>query len=97
MATAEYDTAHKAAYDALSDVSRPVLRNIIAESVAAFVVGKGGWGVQRWNSLATDTSQKRSLVMALMRDLPESATVSTGPVDAAVTAAATALIDALED
>lgn len=92
-AKVEYDLAYRAAHHFLTArIPNPALRDILAESVTDFVIGKGGWGADRWSNLAADTPQKQHLLRALMRDLPESVVVSSGPLDDAITAAACALL-----
>jgi hypothetical protein len=86
-----YDVAYRAAYDALDGVKARAVRDILAENVAATVIGKGDWGRDRWEALASNDDRRVPLVRAALRDF--SPTVSTGPVDAAVKAAAQALLD----
>lgn len=94
MSEAEYAIAYQAALIALKDVHRQKLREIVAEAVAAFVVGgrRTEGDEKRWASLTADTHEKRNCLSALMRDLKGLAIISTGPVDVAITAAATALL-----
>lgn len=92
-----YALAYSAAHGALAAIGRPVLRDVLAEAVAACVIGKGDWPRERYAMLADDDHPRRALVVkAAMRDLPDSVTVSSGPADAAVKAAAEALRDAPE-
>lgn len=92
----DYDIAAQAAYLALDAISRPKLRDILAGDVAACVIGNGTHGADRWAALAAGTGSNRQVVAAVMRDLPDSVTVSSGPIDAAVRAAAEALLNAEE-
>ncbi len=89
-----YELAYNTVYAALEPVAQKALRDLLAENVAAGVIGRGDWGAERYQRLASDETARQPVVRSAMRDLPETVIVSSGPVDAAVKAAAVALLAA---
>lgn len=95
MSQGQYDLARAAAYEALHPIARPMLRDILSENVAAAVIGRGGWGRERWESLLASEDHRCRVIRAALDGVPASA--STGPLEAAVLAAAQALLAAIID
>jgi hypothetical protein len=91
-----YEAAYRAAHTALTAIGQETLRRILAEDAAGCVIGKGGWGADHYRAIVLDEHRRRLTVSAVLRDLPDSVIVSSGPVDAAVKAAAEALLAAAE-
>ncbi len=91
-----YEVAYRAAYNALEAVGRRTLRDILAENVAAHVIGANKSPVGRWTSLTSDDTHRARVVRNVTREFPETVTISSGPVDAAVKAAAEALLAEVE-
>lgn len=89
-----YEMAYQAAYTALDQVPRKAVRDILAEDVAACVIGKGDWTADRFQRLAVDDSFRLRVVQAVLKGMPETVIVSSGVVDAAVKASAGALLPA---
>ncbi len=80
-----FESARQAAYNVLSGI-RPFKRRMIAEAAAAYVIGKGDWPIERYQTIADNEDQRHQLVLAAMRDLGPG--FGSGSVDAAIRAAA---------
>jgi hypothetical protein len=93
-----YRQAYHAAYDALTP-HNPLAqaRDVIAEAVAAYVVGSRNAGVKRWQEIADDPDRRRDVVNALVRDLSQHESLRLPPhnvLDGIVQAVAAGLVAA---